>query len=423
MNVTISRFSPQGTVFAIASKSAAHRQLICAALADAPTRIRCEQTNRDIDATAECLRAMGAIIRRDPPYFFVEPIRTLRQMPTLPCGESGSTLRFLLPVVAALGCGGYFVMEGRLPLRPLSPLYEELCRCGITLSPQGENPLRCTGKLTGGDFSLAGNISSQFISGTLFALSCRPEGGRLSVTGKTESQPYIDMTLDALAAFGCAPEREGNAYRIPPQSTLPRLFTPGSLSVEGDWSNAAFPLCAGALGGSVTVSRLSFDGSRQGDREILSLLRRFGAKVVQNGDSITVSHAPLHGTEIDATQIPDLVPVLATVAAVAEGKTVITGASRLRLKESDRLCTTRDMLRALGADIRDTEDGLEILGKPALTGGVTSSFGDHRIAMSAAVAAVVCHSPVKITDAQACEKSYPGFWDDMESLGAVCQKQ
>ena len=247
----------------------------------------------------------------------------------------------------------------------------------------------------------------------LFALALCLGGGRLTVTGKIESAPYIDMTCDALRAFGIEISVDKNVYTVKRNGSP---VSPSVLLVEGDWSNAAFPLCAGAIGGDVTVSCTDSD-SRQGDREIVELLRRFGADISETENGIRARRRVLRGIEIDATQIPDLVPVLATVAAVAEGTTRICGASRLRIKESDRLVTVREMLTALGADVTETDDGLVIVGKPSLCGGTVSAAGDHRIAMSAAVASVACASDVNIIGADACKKSYPAFFDDMKTLG------
>ena len=412
MNAIVTPATPCGTLRAIASKSAAHRLLIVAAFADRPTRIRCEQVNEDIAATADCLTALGATIVRDAPYYTVTPIQNIPSEATLPCRESGSTLRFMLPIVAALGVRARFLLAGRLPNRPLSPLRELLEENGIMLSDTGSNPLSMSGRLVGNRFSIAGNVSSQFISGLLFALALCGKGGHLTVLGRLESAPYVDMTVDALRRFGAKIEETHDGYAVlsPAHKALSNEAT-----VEGDWSNAAFPLSAAAIGGEVTMTGLDLT-SHQGDREILSLLARFGAEVQTNEHTVTVRHRLLRGIEIDASQIPDLVPVLATVASVAEGQTRIYGAARLRLKESDRLVTVREMLTSLGASVNETEDGLIIEGMPRLKGGTVSAAGDHRIAMSAAVASVACDTCVTITGAEATAKSYPAFFDDMKSL-------
>ena len=418
MNAILSPSAPHGTLRAIASKSAAHRLLIVAAFADAPTRIRCEQINEDIAATADCLSALGATITREAPYYTVTPIQSVPTEAILPCRESGSTLRFMLPIAAALGVRTQFMLAGRLPNRPLSPLREVLEENGIILSATGSNPLCMEGRLTGDHFAIAGNVSSQFISGLLFALALCKNGGRLDVIGRLESAPYVDMTCDALRRFGAEIEQTADGYTVhaPAHKALQN-----EVSVEGDWSNAAFPLSAAAIGGEITITGLDL-ASHQGDREILSLLSRFGAEVTTRENTVTVRHRTLHGIDIDASQIPDLVPVLATVASVAEGQTRIFGAARLRLKESDRLVTVREMLSALGASVNETEDGLVIDGKPALAGGTISAAGDHRIAMSAAVASVACRANVTITGAEAVSKSYPAFFEDMKALHFDIQK-
>ncbi len=416
MNITVNPFTPNGRIKAISSKSAAHRLLICAAFADGNTVIRCDKTNNDITATADCLRALGADIRYEAPFFFVKPIDAVNENSVLECGESGSTLRFLLPIIPALGINASFSLKGRLPDRPLSPLYEELTRNGAHLSDQGSNPLTSSGKLTGKEYKIRGDVSSQFISGLLFALTVSRLGGKLIIEGKTESEPYINMTVDALSIFGAKPIKTSYGYLINENSVLK---APPSIGVEGDWSNAAFPLCMGAVGnGKICVYGLN-GSSYQGDRAIIDILKRMGADITEDAErgEITVNGgAPLHGICIDASQIPDLVPVLATVAATAEGETEIYGAARLRLKESDRLETVSAMLGALGASVIQTDGGLIIHGKRMLDGGTVNACNDHRIAMSAAVAAVRCTSPVTVIGAECASKSYPDFWNDLNTI-------
>ena len=414
MRARIFPSSPMGTLKAIASKSVAHRLLICAAFAKGETRVRCEELNEDICATVRCLNALGARIDRDDKDFLVHPVTTPTVGATLDCGESGSTLRFLLPVACALGADAAFLMAGRLPVRPQSPLREELERGGVTLSPQGSNPLLCKGTLRETHFSIAGGVSSQFLRGLLFALAVLGKAGSITVEGQLESAPYVELTADALALFGVNVIKTENGFAILENHGL---RSPGQVLTEGDWSNAAFPLCMGAVGKKpITVEGLNL-ASRQGDRAIVELLSRFGASIHREADRVTVTPAPLRGIDIDASQIPDLVPVLATVAAVSEGKTVIRGASRLRLKESDRLQTVHALLETLGGQVTETPDGLIVDGVTTLRGGQVSSFGDHRIAMSAAVASLACTDPVTVEEAQVTAKSYPSFWEDMRQIG------
>jgi len=322
----------------------------------------------------------------------------------------------MLPIAGALGRDASFILEGRLPERPLLPLYEELARHGCKLSPQGSNPFHIEGTLAPGGYILDAGVSSQFISGLLFALPLLEGESELKLSGRMESYPYIELTIGMLEAFGVKAPFDGAAFLIPGGQSY---RSPGELQVEGDWSNAAFWLSAGAIGdenGSVTCEGLD-PQSHQGDRAITDILARFGANVSIGSSSVTVSGGELHGIEIDARDIPDLVPVLAVVGAVAAGTTVISSAGRLRGKESDRLAAVSGILRELGADIRETDDGLIIHGGALLKGGRVSSWNDHRIAMAAAIAATVCSAPVTIHGAETVGKSYPGFFDDLRVLG------
>ena len=414
MDKVFKNSSVRSYVRAISSKSEAHRALISACLADRRTKIICTDSNADIEATAACLRSLGAKITRECDGFVVDPIENLSTGALLDCNESGSTLRFLLPLCAALGVDCSFIMRGRLSDRPLSPLYELLADNGVTISPQGTNPLKICGRLMAGDYSIAANVSSQYISGLLFALCVSCGKSTLTLDGNIESAPYIWMTADTLAAFGADVKfnSDTNTFYI---NGKERLVSPELYEVGGDWSNAAFFLSAGAIGSHpVTLTGLD-QNSRQGDRAILRVLREMGAEIVLSDSGITVHPSSLHGISIDAADIPDLVPILATVASVARGQTRIFNASRLRLKESDRILSVCQTLSSLGADITPTDDGMVIVGKKMLSGGVVDSWGDHRIAMSAAVASLVCEGEVRINRFEAINKSYPSFLDGWEN--------
>ncbi len=410
------KFSPavlSGGVTAIPSKSDAHRLLICAALADGPTRLSPAGVSDDIDATVDCLRTLGADLARTEDCHTVVPISAPADAPLLDCRESGSTLRFLLPVAAVLCDGVGFAGGGRLPDRPLETLTRLMEDHGVSFSAS-RIPLRAVGRLRGGTFLLPGNISSQYLSGLLMALPMAAEDSVIRLTTPLESSSYVDMTLSALARFGAAIHADADGYRIPGGQ---RLRTPGTVTVDGDWSNAAFFLAAGVLFGSVTVEGLSPD-SLQGDRAILPLLRRFGGEVFWRDGAVIAKPAPLTGCEIDVSDIPDLLPILAVVASYAQGETRFTNAARLRLKESDRLQATAAMLRSLGGQAAELSDGLLVRGG-ALAGGETESFNDHRMAMSAAIAAAGCQGPVVLRDAQAVNKSYPSFFSVYRNLGGV----
>lgn len=412
MNVTVKNGARHGNVTPPASKSEAHRAIICAALSKTESRIVCDGLSKDIEATVDCLNALGADISVNGGVIGVKPIGSAAGDNLLRCGESGSTLRFLLPVAGALGREAVFKTEGRLSERPMDDLVFCLAAHGMRIEKNGSDFL-CSGKLTPGKYTIQGDVSSQYISGLLFALPALSNDSTLEVTGRIESRDYITMTENALAASGIELEKNENVYRIKGGQSY---RFPEDHTVGRDWSGAAFFLCIGALSEKgVTVKGLS-DDTAQGDRAILDILKSFGAMVTVGKNGVTVSGGKLRGITVDAALIPDLVPAISAVAAAAEGRTVIKNAARLRYKESDRLKTTRLMLSSLGADVKETGDGLVINGKNVLFGGKADSFGDHRIAMSAAVAASVCGSPVEVKGAECAGKSYPGFWNDLNSL-------
>ncbi len=410
----IAKVSPvklSGQIQAIASKSSAHRLLICAALSNEEVTIRCNGLSEDIMATCRSLESLGAKILLSEDKIQITPIqKNITEEPAvLDCGESGSTLRFMLPVVAGLGRKAIFKASGRLPQRPLSPLYEILGQKGCTLSEKGVFPFTVEGKALGGDYEIPGNVSSQYITGLLLMLPL-VGGGSVRVTGEFESRSYVDMTVSAMRKSGIDIKENDNLYTVPNSP-----YTLKDCHAEGDWSNAAFWLSSGALGNGIKMTGLDLD-SLQGDKEITTLLERFGAKV-EIGEEISISPAPMKGIKIDAKNIPDLVPVLSVVACAAEGETVIYNASRLRLKESDRIATTIDLITSLGGKARETEDGLVISGTGGLCGGKVNSHNDHRIVMAAAVASNICKTPVIIEGAEAKNKSYPTFFTHMKTLG------
>lgn len=388
MDIIIHPRPLHGELTVIPSKSQAHRLMICAAFSDKPTILRCSETNRDIEATANCLTALGAEILRTESGYTVFPMETIPEQAVLNCQESGSTLRFLLPVAGALGVDTTFLMEGRLPQRPLSPLWEEMERMGCTLSRPSAAAVRCTGKLRPGTYSIDGGVSSQYITGLLLALSLLGRPSTLSITGKVESKPYIEMTKAAITLFGGNPDHPGElGFR-----------SPGTLSVEGDWSNGAFFHAANALGSHLSLHGLD-PNSSQGDRAVLELL------------SSLQSCSP----RISAADIPDLVPILSIVAAHHHGAT-FTDIRRLRMKESDRVASVIAMLENLGGRAEADENTMTVF-PSELTGGIVDSCNDHRIAMSAAIAATVCTGSVTILGAQCVSKSYPSFWEEYRRLG------
>ena len=413
-NMILSPGERTGTVRIPSSKSVVHRLLICAALGEKSVSIRFDGLSKDILATASCLQALGTEVTFQDAAVTVVPKAALAEDVLLPCGESGSTLRFLLPVAGALGAKGSFRMEGRLPERPMQPFENLLRMHGMAIQRDGAF-LQFGGQLCSGDYQLAGDISSQYFSGLLMALPLLDGDSRIQAESKPESEGYIRMTEDALALAGITFYKPSETqWEIPGGQ---HFALPSSLSAEGDWSNAAFFLCMGALSEKgCSVYGLN-NASSQGDRAVLEILRRFGANVTEpssEDDPVTVRRGELRPTVIDASSVPDLVPVLAVLSCGAVGETRIINARRLRMKESDRLAATARLIRDLGGNAEELPDGLVIHGSGALRGGTAETCNDHRIAMSAAVAACLCREAVTVQGAQCVEKSYPAFWDDFE---------
>ncbi|MBQ9031944.1 MAG: 3-phosphoshikimate 1-carboxyvinyltransferase [Parasporobacterium sp.] len=426
MNVTILPGPRTGAVQIPSSKSIAHRALICAALAEQSTEIGCRGISADIEATMNCLEGLGAGFEVEGRRILVTPVKDksgiLQDTPlVLPCRESGSTLRFLLPLTGALGRASVFVMEGRLSQRPMQPYETLLQEHGMTIRRTGKE-LSCKGQLTPGIYSLPGNISSQYFSGLLFSLPLLDGDSRIVIEGALESADYLALTEQMIRRFGIRLEKAPDGYRIFGGQRYLIPENPQEISVEGDYSSAAFFLCAGAFSKEgIRAGNLS-PHSAQGDRRILEVLQRFGAVVLVEQDTVFVKKGALTGIDIDASMIPDLIPVLCVVAAAAEGTTRVYHAQRLRMKESDRIESTCSMLKSLGAEITETPDGMIIQGTGQLEGGaVIDPCQDHRIAMSSAVAAGICRKEVVIQNAECAAKSYPDFWRDLQSLNLTDQ--
>ncbi len=380
-----------GSITAPPSKSVAHRALICAFLAGSG-EVKGIEESKDILATKNALEALnnGAEV--------------------INCCESGSTLRFLIPVAAALGRSVTFTGEGRLPERPIGEYIRLISRHGISL--EGERlPLKISGKLESGKYEIAGNISSQYITGLLFALPLFEGDSSIILTTRLESKPYVDMTVKVLGDFGIFIEETADGYFIKGSQT----YKNREYTVEGDWSQAAFFLAGGALTGEVSVSGLDMK-SAQGDKRIVELLRAFGAEVELCGDTVKVKKSELYGININVSDIPDLVPILAVCAAFAKGKTVITGGERLRLKESDRIKSVVENLKRMGVRAFETADGMIIEGGVP-RGASLKGCNDHRIVMAFSIAALCAEGETTIDDAQSIQKSYPSFFRDYNSLG------
>lgn len=413
MNVIVTANGLRGELEAIPSKSHAHRLLIAAALCEKRTSVHCQSVSSDVVSTIESLQALCAKITTTSKGFPVTP-RPATDGAVLPCGESGSTYRFLLPVACALGVSASFSLNGRLPQRPMDALFGQLTEHGISIRGEGTGQPSVSGKLRGGKFRLPGDVSSQFISGLCFALPLLEEGGEIEIEGELESKGYVEMTRKTLEAFGVRTEFDGRVLKIPGGQ---RYLSPHKVKIEGDWSNSAYWLCAGAGCGDVRVTGLDPD-STQGDRAITEILARMGANIAFEEGAVRSAGGEMHGIEIDMRNIPDLAPALCVAALAAKGETALLNAKRLRLKESDRIASITQALSAIGADVEAREDSIVIRGGKRLRGGTASAQGDHRIAMMLGCAAALCEGPVMIGNAETVAKSYTAFYMDLISLGA-----
>lgn len=417
MNCQVSGERLVGHTSIIASKSVVHRLLIAAALCNAPTVIRGVTFSEDVLATIACIRAALAEVVCEGNSVTVKPYAEKVKNALLDCGESGSTLRFLLPVMAALG-GARFTGRGRLAQRPLTPLATVFERHGCTLSPEGMFPLTVSGQLSGCTFEIDGSVSSQFISGLLMAAPLIGTPCTVRVTGELTSLPYIQITMSTLSQFGITVEQHENCFTV-----CGAYRSPGALATEGDWSNAAFWLVGAALSDSTeyTLGGVSA-ASLQGDRRIVDLLNEAGFSVLQTNRGWAVRQGEVRrALSVNAADIPDLVPIVAVLATALEGETVIHHAARLIHKESNRLESVCAMIHALGGRSSVTADGLRVVGTP-LRGGVVQGYNDHRIVMAATVAALRCSDAVTICGAEAVRKSYPTFFEECEQRGmTVCR--
>lgn len=383
------------------SKSAAHRLLICASLSAGESRIENVDLSQDISATISAARALGSQITETENGFLCKRGETCFSGETLiDCAESGSTLRFFIPIALAFGGNFRFAGRGRLLERPLDSYFDICKEKGIHFD-KDENGILFRGKLAGGTYTLPGNVSSQYVSGLLFALPLLSEDSRIVITSPLESAGYVDMTLSALSAFGvCVENRAYQEFII----RGGQKFKPCHMAVEGDYSQAAFYLVANALGSDVRLSGLQ-ENSLQGDKAITDIIQSMGS--------------PLSARTIDVSGIPDLVPILTVLATQAVGETRLVNAARLRIKESDRLATITQELSKMGADLTELPDALIIRGKTNLRGAVCDAHNDHRIAMALAIAATVAEGEVTISGADCVRKSYGKFWDDYQELGGI----
>lgn len=404
MDICISPRKLSGSVTPPPSKSMAHRAIIAATLSGGISTLENIAFSQDIEATLRCMSAMGTGVEAGLAgslriHGLGHSIPQNGPLPHFDCGESGSTLRFLIPIALAVSGGGVFTGHGRLMERPQKPYFDLFDRQGISYH-QENGTLTVEGRLSSGIFELPGNVSSQFVTGLLYALPLLDGDSVIRITSPLESRAYVDMTLDVLTRSGIQVENQNyERFSVPGSQT----FRAGDLTVEADWSQAGFWYAANFLDSALTINGLN-PHSTQGDMVVADLYW----KLARPGD-----------VEIDISGCPDLLPPLAVMAAVRNGSTRFTGAARLRIKESDRLTTVHQMLAVLGGNAEEGADSLTVRGVPSLSGGTVDGANDHRIVMAAAVAATACREDVIILGAQAVNKSYPAFWEEYNHLGGV----
>lgn len=402
-----------GNISVPPSKSAAHRAIICASLSEGISTVRPIELSNDIIATINCMKALGAEAELSGDTLTVCGKNIFSEKTAaLDCGESGSTLRFLIPIAAAGGVSAEFTGHGKLPQRPIGVYTDCLPEKGVVCRTEGGLPLNISGRLQSGVYEIPGDVSSQFITGLLLALPLLDGDSEIRLTSKAQSVGYIDMTIAVMRDFGVDITKSDSGWIIRGgQKYIARDYI-----VEGDWSQAAFFMTAAAIGGDITIDNLDPD-STQGDKTCVDVYRQLGADVYFSDRILHIKSGALHGIELDASDIPDMVPAFSIAAAAAEGRTVIKGAERLRIKECDRLHALCEGLSRLGVNIKETKDGLIIDGCKAFSGGSVEGYNDHRIVMSFASACGKFTEDVTITDMESINKSYPSFFEDIEKLG------
>lgn len=410
------RLSPaklSGTVCIPPSKSILHRALICASLAEGTSALNGVYLSDDILTTMHCLEQMGALFEMAGSTVSVTGIAAPPSAADFFCSQSASTLRFLIPVSSALGISASFFGADGLSKRPLDVYTEILPQHHVTVrSDQGALPFTISGQLCAGDYTLPGNLSSQFISGLLFALPLLDGDSTITVTEPFESKSYVSMTCSLLRLFGITITQNGNTYHIPGNQYYRRC----DYAIESDYSQAAFFLVANALGADIHLKHFGYP-SLQGDCAILDILKQYGSRIVCQHATLHTTKIANHAFQIDAADIPDLVPILCVLASQSAGTSIITNTQRLRLKESDRIVATKHLLESLGGEMHVQHGTITIPGGQKLHGGEVDSHRDHRIAMCAAIAATICDDPIILHGADSIHKSYPTFFQDYQLLG------
>lgn len=410
-----------GQVNIPSSKSMGHREIICAGLAEGVSIVDNISMSKDIEATCRCLTALGVQIEQISSCYEGRTALKITGFGQLKacqssadCGESGSTLRFFIPLMALLNNAMTLIGHGKLVSRPMQAYYDIFNEQKLEYTTNnGELPLTINGRLRPGKYTLPGDVSSQYVSGLLFALPLLEGDSELVITSPLESSSYVDLTLSCLRKYGITIENQQHqVYKIKGG----QKYQAQNSAVEGDWSQAAFWLVGGCLGSELTLKGMDM-ASLQGDKAVLSIMQKMNCQLQLAADLKAAVSEP-QGTVIDASNCPDIIPVLTVLAAVSKGTTKIINAARLRIKECDRLAAMTRELNKLGADITELEDGLIINGRISLRGGAdVDAWNDHRVAMSLAIAALKCQEPIVLTGAESVQKSYPEFWQDYQQVG------
>lgn len=414
MNVIIKKSPLEGIINIPSSKSLCHRAIIAASLANGISKISNITFSKDILATIDAMRACGAEIEVFDTSVVIKGSKVKRVKSLIDANESGSTIRFMIPIALVANEEITFTGKNNLVNRPLDPFFEIFDKLNIKYERKDTYlPLKVYSGLKSGEYQIRGDISSQFITGLLYALPLLDGNSKIVVTTNLESKGYIELTLDVLKDFGI--EIINNDYK---EFIIKgnQEYKPHDYEVEGDFSQSAFFLVANCLGANISLGMMNMD-SHQGDKKILKDLEDFGANISYQNQLLKADAKELHSATIDFSQSPDLGPALTVLASLVPGKSKFINASRLRIKECDRITCMREELEKLGAHIVEFEDGMEIEGVKSFRGAILDSHNDHRVAMSLAMASLKTEGEIKILNAECISKSFPSFWQEFEKLG------
>ena len=416
MDITFNGGCARGKVDVPPSKSYTHRAIILAALSRGRCRISNPLVSFDTLATVDAVRSMGANVEKTDDGFIIESGGIHAPNATIDVKNSGTTMRLMTGIAALFDSETEITGDESIRKRPMGPLLKALESCGVKCSSNdGKAPVRIRGPVSSDEIKVDGSMSSQFVSSMLMMSPLVGKRMEITIEGKTVSRPYIDITLAMMSKFGIKVQEKENGFVVEPQD-----YRPCDFRVPSDFSSSAFPLVAGGLSGEVSVSGLDMSDP-QGDKRIVDILRDVGCMITENGDTITCSNnGRLKAMDIDISDVPDLFPILSVLMSTADGTSRLYGAPQLRFKESDRIASVEKMLRTLGADIEGTDDGCIIRGVPRLKGGRIDHLSDHRLMMSAAIASLISDGPVSMIDDGCWNVSYPGFVEQMRSIGLRC---